>query len=110
MGGAEQILRQFGELAPELADMQKYAAWKAADISIALREGRTPTPGNGNAAASDLSLPGVPTHTGEATPPQVLPLVHNVTDGIAYELNGILPPMHNTCDQNSVWFVAQILL
>ena len=45
-----QILRQFGELAPDLAERQRYAAWKVADIRKALREGRTPTPGNPNAA------------------------------------------------------------
>lgn len=39
--------------------MQRYAAWKAADIRKALRQGRQPTPGNGNAAPEDL-LPGVP--------------------------------------------------
>lgn len=68
-----QILRQFGELAPELEDMQKYAAWKAADINKALREGRTPTPGNGDAAPADLSLPGVPSHASEPPVPQVPP-------------------------------------
>ena len=41
--------------------MQRYAAWKAADIRKALREGRQPTPGNGDADPSDL-LPGVPPH------------------------------------------------
>ena len=34
-----QILRQFGELSPDLIDMQRYAAWKAGDIRKALREG-----------------------------------------------------------------------
>ena len=44
---APQVLRQFfnGELPQDLADIQKYAAFKAADIRKALREGRTPTPG-----------------------------------------------------------------
>jgi len=56
-----QILRQFGELPEDLVDVQRYAAWKAADIRKALREGRQPTPGNGNAAPDDL-LPGVPPH------------------------------------------------
>lgn len=45
----------------DLVDVQRYAAWKAADIRKALREGRQPTPGNGNAAPDDL-LPGVPPH------------------------------------------------
>ena len=40
-----QILNQFKTLEADLVDMQRYAAWKAADIRKALREGRTPTPG-----------------------------------------------------------------
>jgi vacuolar protein sorting-associated protein VTA1 len=63
-----QILRQWGELSPDLADMQRYAAWKAADIRKALREGRTPTPGPPEAAEDEaeadllnqLGLPSTP--------------------------------------------------
>ena len=62
-----QIMRQFGELSPDLIDMQRYAAWKAADIRKALREGRQPTAGSPAGAASaeqelldDLGLPSVP--------------------------------------------------
>eukprot|EP00884_Botryococcus_braunii_P023475 jgi/Botrbrau1/9811/Bobra.0322s0016.1 len=64
-----EILNQFGELPPDLADVQRYAAWKAADIGKALREGRQPTPGPpGNASLSilgavsstDLDLPAPP--------------------------------------------------
>ncbi|KAL3144902.1 hypothetical protein ABBQ32_003413 [Trebouxia sp. C0010 RCD-2024] len=42
-----EILNQFKDegLEPDLVDMQRYAAWKAADIRKALREGRSPTPG-----------------------------------------------------------------
>ncbi|KAK6934508.1 Vta1, C-terminal [Dillenia turbinata] len=40
-----EILNQFGELQPDLEQKQKYAAWKAADISKALKEGRKPVPG-----------------------------------------------------------------
>lgn len=42
-----QILNQFKDegLEADLVDMQRYAAWKAADIRKALREGRSPTPG-----------------------------------------------------------------
>ncbi len=47
-----QILNQFKTLEADLVDMQRYAAWKAADIRKALREGRTPTPG---APGDDLS-------------------------------------------------------
>ncbi|KAL1814836.1 hypothetical protein ACET3Z_017410 [Daucus carota] len=40
-----EILNQFGPLQPDLEQKQKYAAWKAADISKALKEGRAPVPG-----------------------------------------------------------------
>ncbi|XP_055823849.1 protein HOMOLOG OF MAMMALIAN LYST-INTERACTING PROTEIN 5 [Solanum dulcamara] len=40
-----EILNQFGELQPDLEQKQKYAAWKAADIRKALKEGRKPVPG-----------------------------------------------------------------
>ena len=51
-----QILRQWGELKPDLADMQRYAAWKAADIRKAIREGRAPTAGPPeNAESADLA-------------------------------------------------------
>ncbi|KAI4306155.1 hypothetical protein L6164_029456 [Bauhinia variegata] len=40
-----EILNQFGALQPDLEQKQKYAAWKAADIRKALKEGRTPTAG-----------------------------------------------------------------
>ncbi len=43
--GAAQILNQFGDLPPETLELQRYAAWKAADINKALREGRTPAAG-----------------------------------------------------------------
>ena len=60
-------MRQFGELSPDLIDMQRYAAWKAGDIRKALREGRTPTAGAPASAADaeqelfdELGLPSVP--------------------------------------------------
>lgn len=74
-GCGVQILRQWGELSPDLVDMQKYAAWKATDIRKALREGRTPTAGPAADSADakaeadlqaeadlldDLGLPAVP--------------------------------------------------
>ncbi|KAJ0593581.1 putative vacuolar protein sorting-associated protein Vta1 [Helianthus annuus] len=37
-----EILNQFGDVQP---DKQKYAAWKAADIRKAIKEGRKPVPG-----------------------------------------------------------------
>ncbi|KAK6946995.1 Vta1/callose synthase, N-terminal [Dillenia turbinata] len=68
-----EILNQFGELQPDYAmssyhgfyhlhrakleQKQKYAAWKAADISKALKEGRKPVPGppGGNEDLSEIS-------------------------------------------------------
>ncbi|KAI7884174.1 DUF605-domain-containing protein, partial [Lichtheimia hyalospora FSU 10163] len=40
-----ELLKSFGELDPEVEAKIKYAKWKAADITKALREGRVPTPG-----------------------------------------------------------------
>ena len=63
---AVQVLRQFGELPQDLVDMQKYAAWKAADINKALREGRQPAPGS----SSSPPLAGV---APDAAPPEPRP-------------------------------------
>ncbi|KAK6269580.1 hypothetical protein POUND7_006685 [Theobroma cacao] len=51
-----EIINQFGPLQPDLEQKQKYAAWKAADIRKALKEGRKPTPGPPN-GDEDLSIP-----------------------------------------------------
>ncbi|KAG6405303.1 hypothetical protein SASPL_132890 [Salvia splendens] len=51
-----EILNQFGELQPDLEQKQKYAAWKAADIRKALKEGRKPIPGPPG-GETDLSVP-----------------------------------------------------
>ncbi|KZV36196.1 hypothetical protein F511_14214 [Dorcoceras hygrometricum] len=51
-----EILNQFGELHPDLEQKQKYAAWKAADIRKAIKEGRKPLPGPPG-GDSDLSVP-----------------------------------------------------
>ncbi|KAF6144954.1 hypothetical protein GIB67_013305 [Kingdonia uniflora] len=40
-----EILNQFGELQPDIQQKLKYAEWKAADISKAIKEGRKPEPG-----------------------------------------------------------------
>lgn len=37
--------KQFGELDEDVVEKLKYAKWKAADITTAIREGRVPTPG-----------------------------------------------------------------
>lgn len=41
------VLEQFGELDEECQERRKYSKWKAADIIKAIKEGRTPTPGDG---------------------------------------------------------------
>ena len=39
------VCHEFGELASDVAQKMKYAAWKATEINRALKEGRTPKPG-----------------------------------------------------------------
>jgi vacuolar protein sorting-associated protein VTA1 len=39
-----QVTRQFGEMDPECAAKQKFAAWRAAEVRSALKQGRAPTP------------------------------------------------------------------
>ncbi|CAK9165488.1 unnamed protein product [Ilex paraguariensis] len=51
-----EILNQFGVLQPDLEEKQKYAAWKAADIRKALKEGRKPVPGPPS-GDEDLAVP-----------------------------------------------------
>lgn len=51
-----EILNQFGEPQTDLEQKQKYAAWKAADIRKALKEGRKPVPGPPG-GEKDLSVP-----------------------------------------------------
>lgn len=40
-----EVLLHFGDLREDIQEKMKYAAWKAADIQAALREGRQPMPG-----------------------------------------------------------------
>lgn len=54
-----QILNQFGDLPEDMAERQQYAAWKAADIRKALREGRVPQAGP-PVQEDSLDLPDVP--------------------------------------------------
>ncbi|CAA2983587.1 HOMOLOG OF MAMMALIAN LYST-INTERACTING PROTEIN 5 [Olea europaea subsp. europaea] len=51
-----EIINQFGQLQPDLEQKQKYAAWKAADIRKAIKEGRKPIPGPPG-GDEDLSVP-----------------------------------------------------
>lgn len=41
-----EITSQFDDLMPDIEEKIKYAKWKAADISKALKDGRTPLPGS----------------------------------------------------------------
>lgn len=52
-----EILRHFGEPPPDIQQKQKYAAWRAAEISKAVKEGRQPEPppAAGQAALDDES-------------------------------------------------------
>ncbi|KAF3790379.1 Protein-like OF MAMMALIAN LYST-INTERACTING PROTEIN 5 [Nymphaea thermarum] len=59
-----EILSQFGALQPDIEQKQKYAAWKAADIRKALKEGRRPEPGPPG-GDSGTSMPSSPTNTNE---------------------------------------------
>ena len=49
-----------------MVERQQYAAWKAADIRKALREGRSPTPGP-PVKDDDLDLPDIPGQSLAAT-------------------------------------------
>ncbi|CAH9063851.1 unnamed protein product [Cuscuta epithymum] len=55
-----EILNQFGELQPDLEQRQKYAAWKAADIRKALKEGRKPVPGPPGGERDSLDMSNSP--------------------------------------------------
>ena len=54
-----EVLRQFGDLAPEHAARQKYAAWRAAEIRAAVKEGRPPAAAP-SAAPADAPQPPAP--------------------------------------------------
>ncbi|KAF3771488.1 Protein-like OF MAMMALIAN LYST-INTERACTING PROTEIN 5 [Nymphaea thermarum] len=62
-----EILGQFGDLQPDIEQKMKYAAWKAADIRKALKEGRKPEPGPPDGdkdflvPSSDFSVPSTTT-------------------------------------------------
>lgn len=62
-----EILKQSGEITPDLEQKQKYAAWKAADISKALKEGRKPVPAPPG-GETDLSTPSSPSGRTDVEP------------------------------------------
>ncbi|XP_017258303.1 LOW QUALITY PROTEIN: protein HOMOLOG OF MAMMALIAN LYST-INTERACTING PROTEIN 5-like [Daucus carota subsp. sativus] len=95
-----EILNQFGQLQPDLEQKQKYAAWKAADISKALKEGRKPVPGPPG-VDNDLSSPssiGFNPETSNMDPapksaPEFDPSSHNY-DKIDRQLSSNTAPSH----------------
>jgi hypothetical protein len=67
------VASMFSPLSEELKAIQKYAKWKAAEISAALRQGVTPTT---TAAVSE-------NHTASTSPSISLPLLQNHTDSVS---------------------------
>lgn len=53
-GAYFDILEQFGELEPDVAEKRRYCKWKTADITRAVKEGRKPKPGG---ADEDITAP-----------------------------------------------------
>ncbi|CAI5468033.1 unnamed protein product, partial [Closterium sp. Yama58-4] len=70
-----EVCRQFGELAPEVEQKQRYAVWKAADIRRALADGRRPTPGppGGDADAAAANAPALTDAAASASAPAMAP-------------------------------------
>lgn len=50
------VLNHWGPLLPELSEKQKYAAWRAAELNKAIREGRAPMPPSTPKDTSDHQL------------------------------------------------------
>ncbi|XP_077227445.1 protein HOMOLOG OF MAMMALIAN LYST-INTERACTING PROTEIN 5-like [Tasmannia lanceolata] len=90
-----EILNQFGELQPEIEQKQKYAAWKAADIRKALKEGRRPEPGPPG-GDKDLSIPSdTPKGTYDLGPSEGFPSSHPGVDPSSRPLDKDLGPSIN---------------
>ena len=62
-----EVLAVFGDMDESILDKIRYAKWKAADISKALREGRTPTPGPAGGIETDSPPDSDPTLTTTTT-------------------------------------------
>ncbi|CAE5976000.1 unnamed protein product [Arabidopsis arenosa] len=82
-----ETLSQFGPVPPDIEQKQKYAAWKAADIRKAIKEGRKPTPGDPVDDDNDLPIPssgpsGSYDHGANVPPPPPS----------SYPSNDLLPP------------------
>ncbi|KAD6453983.1 hypothetical protein R6Q59_015767 [Mikania micrantha] len=101
-----EILNQFGDVQPELEQKQKYAAWKAADIRKAIKEGRKPVPGppGGDKDLSDTSSSGYDLEHSRSEPPpttglppesQPSPLFHEGKDSQQFTSNHPFPPSSN---------------
>ncbi|KAL8209781.1 hypothetical protein R6Q57_006513 [Mikania cordata] len=101
-----EILNQFGDVQPELEQKQKYAAWKAADIRKAIKEGRKPVPGppGGDKDLSDTSSSGYDLEHSRSEPPpttglppesQPSPLFHEGKDSQQFTSIHPFPPASN---------------
>lgn len=92
-----QILNQFGEVQPDLLEKQRYAAWRAADINKAIKEGRTPAPPAPKQAVNQEdqalldSLGGAPS----AGDQYLLIIVNFESEGDSLEI-GLLQPVVST--------------
>ncbi|PSC68533.1 vacuolar sorting-associated VTA1-like protein [Micractinium conductrix] len=103
-----EVLRHFGEPPSDIQQKQKYAAWRAAEISKAVKEGRQPEapPAAGQAALDDeaalldelakLEMAGSPSSAaamGPAAPHAPPPPPPAASSGVpAGSFSGLLPP------------------
>ncbi|KAL3364689.1 hypothetical protein AABB24_013461 [Solanum stoloniferum] len=96
-----EILNQFGELQPDLEQKQKYAAWKAADIRKALKEGRKPVPGPPGDEGDTSELSSAPSDTYDLQSSRTDSIIkpapesdssNHMYDGVQYSANRPSPP------------------
>ncbi|XP_071736588.1 protein HOMOLOG OF MAMMALIAN LYST-INTERACTING PROTEIN 5-like [Rutidosis leptorrhynchoides] len=100
-----EILNQFSDVQADLEQKQKYAAWKAADIRKAIKEGRKPVPGQpgGDKDLSDTSSGGYDPESSRIEPttkhaPESHPSFksYDRTDSQQFTNNFPSPPPENT--------------
>ncbi|CAE5965668.1 unnamed protein product [Arabidopsis arenosa] len=89
-----ETLSQFGPVPPDIEQKQKYAAWKAADIRKAIKEGRKPTPGDPVDDDNDLPIPSSVLVAPIATTPSTNDYPTDVPPPppSSYPSNDLLPP------------------
>lgn len=92
-----EILNHFGPLDGDLLEKQRYAAWRAAEIRKAVREGRPPLPPSGNTAPSgqeSSDVGGAAFGAGQGGP-EDLPPAYSSTSSSAAALDA-LPPAYGS--------------